>query len=454
MYVGRRKIIPIALSAIAVLQACGGSQSSTTIAGGDNAATASSTVVHTTSFETGTTVSPAESVRIGALYQLTGPSAAAGQAALNGVNLAINIVNEQHPEMTALPLAVEAGLPNLSGALIEVIPADHEGDPATGASETERLITDEEVVALVGAYFSSVTHAASERAEQLRVPFVTGASSSTALTESRDLAFFFRTGPSDLTFGQTFFDFLDDLQSEKNVPINSVSILHENTEYGTDAANITQQLIAGRGYTLNKVVSHGNDVGDVTPEAITLRDAGQDVIFVASYTPEAILFTKTFRQLDYTPNILAYGAGYADPAYYEAVGKDGDDLVVRSAWTLEAVVDRPVAVAVAELYEQEYGQPFDDNAARTFTAAITLAYAINEAGSTDAVAIRDALRAVDLPGEATIMPWDGVRFSDSGQNELARGVITQREDGEFKVVWPFSSNVTPLVWPATPYDQR
>ncbi len=370
------------------------------------------------------------------------------------MNLAINIVNEEHPELEALPLAAEAGLPNLGGAVIEVVPADHEGDPETGASQTARLITSEGVVAIVGSYFSSVTHAASERAEQLQVPFVTGTSSSTALTESRDLAFFFRTGPSDLTFGQTFFDFLDDLQSEKNAPINSVSILHENTEYGTDAANITQQLITERGYTLNQVVSHGNDVNDVTPEATTLREAGQDVIFVASYTPEAILFTNTFKQLGYTPNILAYGAGYSDPAYYEAVGKDGDDLVVRAAWALEAVADRPAAVAVSDLYEQEYGQPFDENAARSFTAALTLAYAINEAGSTNPIAIRDALRGVDLPGEATIMPWEGVHFSDSGQNELAKGVITQRLDGEFNVVWPFSSDVTPLVWPATPYDQR
>ncbi len=426
--------LSIALAVVLLAAACGSSGQSGSEAGETPAA------------------EEVESVRVGVILPLTGSSAAAGEATLNGVNLAAQIVNDEFPDLGDLPLATTAGLPNLGGAPIEVVSADHEGSPEKGASETERLINSEGVVAMLGAYFSSVTTTASERAERLGIPFVNGASSSPALTE-RGLEYFFRTGPSDLTFGETFFDFLDDLQ-EEGEQISEVAILAENTAYGSDAAAVTQQLAEERGYAVSDVILHANEVSDVTSEATRLSNGDPDAVFQASYTPEAILFTNTFRQLNYAPNLLAYGAGFSDPAYYEAVGTDGEFTIVRAAWALDAVSDRPAAVSVAEMYEEQFGQPLDENAARTFTAALTLFHAIDEAGSTEPDAIRDALAAVDLPAEATIMPWEGIRFADSGQNELARGVLTQRQGGEFKVVWPFDTADADLVWPLPPYSER
>lgn len=51
-----------------------------------------------------------------------------------------------------MPLAKEEGLPNLGGAKLEVVFADTKGDPKNGMSEAERLVTQEKVVAVIGAY--------------------------------------------------------------------------------------------------------------------------------------------------------------------------------------------------------------------------------------------------------------------------------------------------------------
>jgi len=395
-----------------------------------------------------------ESVRVGALYPLTGSAAATGEAVLHGVELAAEVVNGEYPDID-LPLAAEAGLPGLDGATVEIVSADHEGNPERGASETERLITGEEVVAIVGAYFSAVTETASERAERLGVPFVNGSSSATSLTEDRDLQYFFRTGPSDLTFGETFFEFLADVAEQTGQPIDAIKILYENTDYGTGAAEITQQLASDQGYEVVDSIAHGNDVNDVTPEATRICSSNEDApVFQASYTPEAILFTQAFKNLGCTPTILAYGAGYSDVSYFDAVGADGEYVISRAAWGLDAVADNPTAVAIAEMFEETYGIPMDENSARTFTAAHTLFVALNEAGSTEPDAIRDALAAIDMPAEDTIMPWDGIRFADSGQNELAQGIILQHLDGEYRVVWPFENATADLVWPPVPYGDR
>jgi branched-chain amino acid transport system substrate-binding protein len=394
-----------------------------------------------------------ETVKIGAVFPLTGASAATGERTLEGVKLAADIVNEDLPDLD-LPLAEGKGLPNLDGAKVEVVSADHEEDPEKGASETERLITSENVVAVTGAYFSSVTLTASERAERLGVPFINGSSSSPELTEGRDLQFFFRTGPSDRTFAETFFDFLDDLNKQADKNVKELVILHENTAYGSDAAEVTKEVAAQRGYEITATIPHGNGVSDVTPEASKVESADPDAVFQASYTPEAILFTKTFRQLDYSPNLLAYGAGYSDTAYFEAVGDLGNYVISRAAWALDAVKDRPAAVEVAQMFEERYGHEMDENSARDFTAALTLFQAVDEAGSTEPEAIRDALQSLDLPADQTIMPWDGIRFDDSGQNELAGGVILQYVNDGYKLVWPFEKATADLVWPLPGYEKR
>lgn len=402
--------------------------------------------------DTGGDGSDGDTVRIGAIFPLTGASASTGQRTLEGVELAAEIVNED-VDMD-LPLASGEGLPNLDGAAIEIVSADHEEDPETGASETERLITSENVSGVIGAYFSSVTLTASDRAERLGVPFVNGSSSSPELTEGRDLQFFWRTGPSDRTFAESFFDFLDDLNTEQNAGVESIAILHENTAYGSDAAEVTEEVANERGYELVSTVPHGNGVNDVTPEASKIKSENPDAVFQASYTPEAIVFTETFRQLDYVPNILAYGAGYSDSAYFEAVGDAGNYTISRAAWALDAVKDRPAALEVAEMFEERYGHPMDENSARDFTAALTLFQAIDEAGSAEPEAIQEAMNNMDVPAEQTIMPWDGISFDDTGQNELASGVILQYIEGGYKLIWPFEDSTADVVWPLPEFSKR
>jgi branched-chain amino acid transport system substrate-binding protein len=78
-----------------------------------------------------------------------------------------------------------------------------------------------------------------------------------------------------------------------------------------------------------------------------------------------------------------------------------------------------------------------DAAARTFTATLTLAVAIDQAGDGDPGRIRAALRRLWLPPTQLIMPWDGVQFGPAGQNALAVGVVEQKDaGGAYKLVYP------------------
>src|SRR5689334_9926724 len=73
----------------------------------------------------------ADTVKIGAPYPLTGGAASAGTAVKQAIEVAVDIINNPHPELPNLPLAATEGLPGLGGRKVEVIFADHQGNPAT-----------------------------------------------------------------------------------------------------------------------------------------------------------------------------------------------------------------------------------------------------------------------------------------------------------------------------------
>ena len=112
-------------------------------------------------------------VKIGAIFPLSGNAASAGIHAKYAIEVAIDIINNAHPELGDFPLAKNAGLAGLGGAKVEVVFADNQGSPATGQNQALRLITEEKVVALVGAYQSGVTLTASAIAEKYGIPFLT-----------------------------------------------------------------------------------------------------------------------------------------------------------------------------------------------------------------------------------------------------------------------------------------
>ena len=183
-------------------------------------------------------------VKIGAIYPLSGGAASAGESAKAALEVAVGIINEPHPELGELTLAKGAGLPNLGGAKVEVVFADNQGTPAAGQNQALRLITTEKVHALVGAYQSGITLTASAMAERYGIPFLSGESVAANLTE-RGFKWFFRTTPIAGDIAKTYMAFLKDMQAAGR-KVNSIAIVNENTEYGTSIAKVLREGRQGK----------------------------------------------------------------------------------------------------------------------------------------------------------------------------------------------------------------
>jgi branched-chain amino acid transport system substrate-binding protein len=397
-------------------------------------------------------ISQPKEVVIGVMYPLSGNAAQVGVDTVNAVKLATDIVNANHD--INVPLGKGEGLPNLGGAKIRLIIVDHQGKPDIGQSEAERLITQEKVHALFGAYFSGVTGTAAQVAERNGIPFVNAESSSPALTE-RGFQWFFRTSPHDGHFSVAMFDFMKDLEKRRGMKLKTLGIMHEATQFGSDSAKVQEELAKKHGYEVAVKITYRDKATNLDAEVGRLKAANPDVLLPSSYTNDAILFVRTAKNLDYNPKmILAQNAGWTDPTFVREMGKDVEGHITRAPFALDLAAKKPLIAQVNELFKKQGGREISDVPARAFTGFLTLADAINRAKSTNPEDIRKALVATNIPPEQLIMPWSGVKFDDKGQNTGVRAILQQVQNGQYATIYPFELAAKDVVYPLPAWKDR
>jgi branched-chain amino acid transport system substrate-binding protein len=439
---------------------------------------------------------PPAPVKIGALYPLTGPNADLGRDVYLGARLAVDYINGGHDPESMLALSAGAGLPRLDGAKLQLVKADSRSDRCKVTAVFDRLVDRDRVAAVVGAYESTSTLRAIVAADRRHVPLVNESSTAASLTspparsggllktcgaterDPRPSPWFFRISPNDKQAAKLFHEFITYIERSSTVRVRRVAILHENNDiFGELGAAITKKQLGRRRGTTIREFSYHTVLGpsrslsdsDCTVQEYelvrTLKVRARqieryrpDVVFAIGYTPDAVTAVQAMQHFGYMPPaLLAYGGGFLDSRFIGAVragnlacglGRaDPDGIVARTSWSPDGASQSQTARRIAQLFHARYNRLMPAQAAQGFTAVLTLAQAINNAGSTDPDKIRRALRALDVPAQATIMPWTGIKFDDRGDNVRSLFVLQQIIGGRYAVVYPRDVYTTRARWP-------
>ncbi|HZK90659.1 MAG TPA: ABC transporter substrate-binding protein [Stellaceae bacterium] len=387
----------------------------------------------------------ADTVKIGYIEALTGNAAAAGQSIKQAAELALDIINNPHPELAPLTLATkDGGLANLGGAKVEIVWADNQGSPAVAQSDALRLITEDHVVALTGAYQSSCTLTSSAVAERYGIPYLAGESAAANLT-GRGFKWFFRTTPYGPDFARLYLDFLAAV-AKAGTATGQIAVVHENTDYGTSVADSMVQTATERGIKIAQRIAYNANGTDVSPQVLQLKQGHPDVVIFISYTSDSILYLKTMKTLDFRPPVvIGDDSGFSDPSFVTTVGGIAQGALNRSAF----VPGKPDSLTykINALFRQKTGRDMDDTTARSMQGFLVLCDAINRAGSTKPDAIRDALVKTDLPTSALMIGYKGVKFNEQGQNVLAYSLMIQLQGDRYVPVWPTEQAAAKLELP-------
>jgi branched-chain amino acid transport system substrate-binding protein len=398
-------------------------------------------------------------VKIGVLYPLSGSLATIGRDLQRAAEFtAENLVNNKNPDVDIL-MAKWGGIPNLGGAKIKLIFADHRGEPDRGADLAKRLVLDEKVVGLMGAYNSSVTKTVSMVAERYGIPMINDSSTSPDLTK-RGFKWFWRTTPHDEYFNKDLFELLKGLTEGKVKGVKAVSkdqlkdltYACENTEWGSSVAKNLEIFAKEYGFTFVKGILYDSKAPDLTSEAQTIVATKPDGMLFASYLADSILMIRTLKGMKASPHLFwGQDAGFEMADFAKTLGADTNGILTRTVFIAKIAKVKRVAGQINELYKKKYGDDLTGATARSVVGVQTWAYVLNRAGSTDPKAIQKACNEINIPGYELVMPWDGIKFDATGQNIKGKGLIGQYQWKEGKVnleiIYPFDLATANMIYP-------
>lgn len=395
-----------------------------------------------------------ETIKIGFLTPMSGANATYGLQVKAAGEMIVDVINEEHPEIS-LALAEAAGLPNLDGAKIELVFADSKQDPTTANSEAKRLITEEGIVALTGQFTSAVTKAVAVTTETYGIPLLTAASSPTLTDGSNPLEWYFRTGPNDNTYIEDAFKFLDQLNETQGTDLKTVAFISEDTEFGANIRIAEQTYAEQYGYEVVEDISYSSSATNVSSEVLRIKTANPDAIFMASYSSDAILYLKTFKEQNYTPKVLlGQRGGFVQTDFLDTMAGDTEYIYTTAGWSTD--LKNPATSQLVELYK-EYtpdGAELSEGHCKDMTSLLLACIAINQAGSTDPAAIQEALRNLDVDTSMLPIPWAGYEMDEYGQNQAANSFIVQMKDGKYQTVYPAENAVIDATVPMPGWNER
>ncbi|MDP4978935.1 MAG: ABC transporter substrate-binding protein [Desulfobacterales bacterium] len=366
-------------------------------------------------------------VRIGNIIPLSGPSASVGEQGRNAREMAVEEIN------------AAGGIKSLGGAKLEMLYADSESKPEKGVSEAERMINTEKVHLLTGCWNSAVTYPTTAVAERYGIPFVVPVSVADKITE-QGFKTVFRIAAKDSWWTRDQFAFLKDIQEEFKTEIKTLAFVYENGDWGKGFAGQWRALAEKNGYKIVLDEPYPSTTTDLSPVVQKIRRARPDVLMLVSNAADAILLTNTLA--DYKVKlkaIIASGGGHADPSFMKATGSNARYLFDIVEW--ETDVNKPGVKEINEKFKARYGYNLAGESVDAYIAMYVIKDALERAGSTDPVKIREALAKTNLrSGPAMIASYDAIEFDATGQNKHAALSIVQINDLgnglERITVWP------------------
>ena len=242
----------------------------------------------------------AETLRIGVLYDLTGPFAAGGSVASSiGAQIAIDLVNEKG---------------GIGGKYkVSTIAADSQSKPDVAINEANRLIDQEKIDIINGVYASS--HAvplAAKVEQQKKILWITTAVS-TAVFKDKNLQYVFRAQIHSDQYGQAFASFLTEHAKEKlgiEPKDVKVALIHEDGPYGVGVAAADEAYSKQAGLQVVLKEGYSASAPDLSVLVTKLKRSRADVISHAGYNPDITLFLRQARENGLRFKML-FGAGAA-----------------------------------------------------------------------------------------------------------------------------------------------
>lgn len=352
----------------------------------------------------------ANAFHIGVVTSLTGSTAAFGQAHKNGYAVALAEINAKG---------------GVLGKPVELLYYDDQSKPDQAVQGVAKLVDQDHVPLILGAYSSENTRAIVPAVTQKKVPLLMPTATADNVMESGS-PWVFRICAGADAYAAATLDFL-----KHNGDPKTIAIIYENTNFGQANDKSMHAAATAAGLTIVAEEAYQASSPDYKAMLQRVQAKAPEVIYFASYLLDATTLLRQAEQVGLNAKYLtSAGTGFAAAEFptEKGAGKLAEYTFSVSQWLPTA--KWPGSAEFDQAFTKLTGSHPAYHAMEAYASLLVAADAINHAKSDQPQAIADAIRQDKLS-----TPFGPIAFDAKGQNQHPV-LITQVQGGQYKVVWP------------------
>lgn len=358
-----------------------------------------------------TSTPKSDEIVIGHYASLTGQIANFGQSTEKGLRLALKEYNA-------------AG--GFNGKPVKVITYDDQGKPEEAASTITKLITQDNVIGVIGEVASSLSLVAADVAMRNKTPMLSPSSTNPDVTKKGE--YISRICFIDPFQGQVMAKF-----AHENLKAKTAAVFRDvKNDYSVGLANFFRKAFEEKGGKIVIDTSYQERDLDFKAQLTEIKAKKPDVIFIPGYYNDVALIAKQARSLGLTQPLLG-GDGWESEDLFKVAGKAIDGSYYSNHYAPDT--KDPGAVKFIANFKKDYnGETPDAMAALGYDAFHVMMDALKRAKAPTREELKNAI--------ATTKDFQGVTGKitlNAERNAVKSAVVLKVEGGKAK----FFSSVDP-----------
>ena len=322
-----------------------------------------------------------DTIKIGFIGSLSGPSAKSGEAITRGLTIAIEEINA-------------AG--GVLGKKIELLRRDDERNPGKGLIAARELIQKEKVAVLFGGLQTPVSLAIVPFVNKIKVPFMGPWAAGTPVTKNG--------AKENYVFRVSAVDELVDIalvaRAMKVHGAKKPGMVLINNPWGESNEKGLKAALKAKGLPYAGIEIIEGSVVDVVPQLTRLKAAGADTLFMVANVGPSAQVIKSLTRMKWDVPVVSHW-GPAGGRFSELAGPGAEKVEMIQTFTFSGNKSPKAAEMLAKLKKRfpEIKSEADVTPAvgiaNAYDAMHLTALAIKNAGSTKGTEIRKGFYAID-----------------------------------------------------------
>jgi branched-chain amino acid transport system substrate-binding protein len=223
--------------------------------------------------------------------------------------------------------------------------------------------------------------------------------------------------------------------------VKTVAIAYEDEPFSASVLAGTQRWAEELGMEVLAVETYPRSatVAEIDPIVTKLKALNADVFVGGGHLNDGIAFVKSAKSLEYCPKAMVLTAGPNFPEFAEELGPDAENILGPTQWEATMGWVDPYLGTPGEYarrYEAMWGSVPTYQSAESTAVGLALQVAIENAGSLETDAVRQALRDLDI-----VTFYGPINFDETGKNVAKPMATGQIQNGVFTVVAPSDAAV-------------